>query len=71
MYNIPEEKRQIRDELRKELMWIGFGSLSNGAGCCQITLREEINLLISKYKIEEYVHLFLSEYVGPQSNYII
>ena len=30
MYNIPEEKRQIRDELRKELMWIGFGSLSNG-----------------------------------------
>jgi len=68
MYNIPEEKRQIRDELRKELMWIGFGSLSNGCWISPNNFKKEINLLISKYKIEEYVHLFLSEYVGPQSN---
>jgi phenylacetic acid degradation operon negative regulatory protein len=68
MYNIPEEKRQIRDELRKELMWIGFGSLSNGCWVSPNNFKKEINLLISKYEIEEYVHLFLSEYVGPQSN---
>src|SRR3954468_2750939 len=68
MYNIPEEKRQIRDELRKELMWIGFGSLSNGCWISPNNFKKEINLLISKYNIEEYVHLFLSEYVGPQSN---
>ena len=30
MYKIPEEKRQIRDDLSKELLWIGFGSFSNG-----------------------------------------
>lgn len=68
MYNIPEEKRQIRDDLRKELMWIGFGSLSNGCWVSPNNFKKEINLLISKYNIEEYVHLFLSEYVGPQSN---
>src|SRR6478736_9938006 len=30
MYTIPEDKRQLRDDLRKELLWSGFGSFSNG-----------------------------------------
>lgn len=32
MYTIPEEKRQIRDELRKELLWSGFGSFQMVVG---------------------------------------
>ena len=28
MYSIPEEIRSIRDELRKELVWSGFGTMS-------------------------------------------
>jgi phenylacetic acid degradation operon negative regulatory protein len=71
MYTIPEEKRQIRDELRKELLWSGFGSLSNGCWVSPNDFKKEINLLISKYQIEEYVHLFLSDYVGPQSNAVL
>lgn len=35
MYTIPEDKRQLRDDLRKELLWSGFGSFSSG---CWISL---------------------------------
>lgn len=32
MYTIPEDKRQLRDDLRKELLWSGFGSFQAVAG---------------------------------------
>ena len=71
MYNIPEEKRQIRDELRRELLWSGFGNLSNGYWVSPNNFEGGVDLLISKYNIAEYVHLFLSEYKGPQSELIL
>ena len=69
MYNIPEEKRQLRDEFRKELQWSGFGSFSNGCWVSPNNFEKEINLLISKYEIEEYVQLFLSKHIGPQPDF--
>jgi len=66
MYNIPEEKRQVRDDFRKELQWSGFGNLSNGCWVSPNNFEKEIHLLVSKYNIEEYVHLFLSKHIGPQ-----
>ena len=30
-YSIPERRRQVRDDLRKQLTWMGFGQLSNGS----------------------------------------
>lgn len=69
MYNIPEEKRQVRDELRKELQWSGFGNLSNGCWISPNNFKNEVNLLISKYQIEEYVHLFLSENIVLHSDF--
>ncbi|KAA9017017.1 phenylacetic acid degradation operon negative regulatory protein PaaX [Niallia endozanthoxylica] len=66
MYNIPEEKRQVRDDFRKELQWSGFGNLSSGCWVSPNNFEKEIHLLVSKYKIEEYVHLFLSQHIGPQ-----
>lgn len=68
MYNIPEEKRQLRDELRKELQWSGFGNLSNGCWISPNNFEKEVNLLISKYQMSEYIHLFLSEHKGPQAD---
>ena len=41
MYTIPEEKRQIRDELRKELLWSGFGVFQMGAGFRQIISKKK------------------------------
>ena len=69
MYNIPEEKRQLRDEFRKELQWSGFGNLANGCWVSPNNFEKEINLLISKYQIEEYVQLFLSKHIGPKPDF--
>ncbi|MED4203276.1 phenylacetic acid degradation operon negative regulatory protein PaaX [Neobacillus mesonae] len=68
MYTIPEEKRQIRDELRQELLWSGFGSFSNACWISPNNLEKEMKLLIEKYDISEYVDYFVSEYIGPKDN---
>lgn len=68
MYTIPEEKRMIRDELRKELLWSGFGSSINGCWISPNNLEDQVQLLIEKYEIEEYVDFFISEYKGPQAD---
>lgn len=68
MYTIPEEKRTIRDELRKEIVWSGFGMLSGGLWISPNRLEKQVNDLIDKYDIAPYVHFFISEYDGPHEN---
>lgn len=68
MYTIPEEKRQVRDELRKELLWSGFGSFSNGCWISPNNLEKEVESLIEKYDIKNYVDFFIADYKGPQEN---
>ncbi|WP_075618225.1 phenylacetic acid degradation operon negative regulatory protein PaaX [Paenisporosarcina indica] len=68
MYTIPEDKRQIRDELRKELLWSGFGSFSNGCWISPNNLEKEVKLLIEKYEIQTYTDFFVSSYKGPQED---
>jgi phenylacetic acid degradation operon negative regulatory protein len=68
MYTIPEEKRQIRDDLRQELLWSGFGSFSNACWISPNNLEREVKLLIEKYDITDYVDFFVSEYKGPKDN---
>ncbi|WP_257349356.1 phenylacetic acid degradation operon negative regulatory protein PaaX [Pseudalkalibacillus decolorationis] len=67
-YTIPEEKRNIRDELRKELVWSGFGLLSNSFWISPNQQESQIEQMIEKYEIREYVHFFSSEYKGPHSS---
>ncbi|WP_106496352.1 phenylacetic acid degradation operon negative regulatory protein PaaX [Lentibacillus sp. Marseille-P4043] len=68
VYTIPEEKRHLRDELRKELVWSGFGLLSNSCWITPNPLEEQINRLVTKYEIGEYVSFFRSTYEGMSSN---
>ncbi len=68
MYNIPEEKRNIRDELRQELVWSGFGSLSNSCWISPNPLEDQVKDLIDKYDISSYVNFFLASYEGPDEN---
>ncbi|MGC4377841.1 phenylacetic acid degradation operon negative regulatory protein PaaX [Fictibacillus sp. Mic-4] len=67
-YTIPEEKRSIRDELRKELLWSGFGLLANSFWISPNNLKEQMKELVAKYEIEEYVHFFTASYEGPHEN---
>ncbi|AST91789.1 MULTISPECIES: phenylacetic acid degradation operon negative regulatory protein PaaX [Sutcliffiella] len=68
MYTIPEEIRNVRDELRKELVWSGFGSISNSCWISPNPLEKQVYDLIEKYSIEEYVDFFVAEYNGPNEN---
>ncbi|MGM0878224.1 MAG: phenylacetic acid degradation operon negative regulatory protein PaaX [Bacillota bacterium] len=68
MYTIPEEKRQVRDELRQELLWSGFGSFSNACWISPNNLEKEVKILIENYGISEYVDFFVSDYKGPKDS---
>lgn len=69
IYSIPEEKRSVRDELRKELVWSGFGSLTYSCYLSPNPLEEQVNDMIARYQIEPYVDFFVSTYDGPQQNH--
>ncbi len=69
MYTIPEEIRTVRDELRKELVWSGFGSLSNSCWISANNLEKQVNEIIDKYDISQYVDFFIAKYEGPHDNF--
>ncbi|AJO22639.1 phenylacetic acid degradation operon negative regulatory protein PaaX [Weizmannia coagulans] len=68
LYTIPEKKRNIRDELRKELMWSGFGLLLNSVWLTPNDLLDEMKGIIDKYGINEYVKIFTAENVWGKSD---
>lgn len=68
MYTIPEEIRSIRDELRKELVWSGFGTMSNSCWISANNLEKQVFDLIEKYDIGNYVDFFIANYAGPDEN---
>jgi phenylacetic acid degradation operon negative regulatory protein len=68
VYTIPEEKRNLRDELRKELVWSGFGTISNSCWISPNNLEKQVYDLIEKYEIEPYVDFFIAQYDGPHQN---
>ncbi|WP_409305976.1 phenylacetic acid degradation operon negative regulatory protein PaaX [Peribacillus sp. SCS-155] len=71
IYSIPEDKRNIRDELRKELVWSGFGTISNSCWISPNDLKKEVHSLVEKYEIKPYIHFFLTEYEGPHQNHTL
>ena len=68
MYTIPEEIRHIRDELRKELVWSGFGSMSTSCWISPNKLEKQVEDLITKYQIDDYVDFFVADYDGPHTS---
>ncbi|MBR7796590.1 MAG: phenylacetic acid degradation operon negative regulatory protein PaaX [Bacillota bacterium] len=68
LYTIPEEKRHLRDELRQELVWSGFGLLSNSCWITPNPLEQQVKDLIKKYDIDAYVNFFHGTYEGTKEN---
>lgn len=66
-YSIPEASRSIRDRLRKELSWQGFGSLSDGVWVAPNNpdRGQELRDLVAKHGIGRHVHVFIGRYWGP------
>ena len=68
VYTLPEEKRALRNELRKKLVWFGFGNLAAGTWVAAHDRRDEIVDIVNQLDIRQHVSLFESKRVGLMSN---
>src|SRR5687768_11999641 len=65
VYSIPERKRDVRAELRKQLAWLGYGPLSSGSWICPHDVQGDAQTLIAQLGLESWVELFSARHLGP------
>ncbi|TGV14933.1 phenylacetic acid degradation operon negative regulatory protein PaaX, partial [Mesorhizobium sp. M00.F.Ca.ET.186.01.1.1] len=63
-YNIPEERRALRDQLRKELGWMGFGMLTTSTWISPNNLADRVKELTEAHEITDYVEIFSAQHLG-------
>lgn len=63
-YNIPEERRALRDQLRKDLSWMGFGMLTTSTWISPNHLADRVKELTQSYEITEHVEVFYADHLG-------
>jgi phenylacetic acid degradation operon negative regulatory protein len=63
-YSIPERMREVRDSLRLELGWLGYGALGECTWISPCNINEDVRSLLRKLKIEGYVNIFSAEHLG-------
>lgn len=64
-YSLPEEKRKVRNDLRKQLAWLGYGPLGPGLWISPHNRLLELKETLQTLEIGDLVHIFSSEYLGP------
>ncbi|WP_078411392.1 PaaX family transcriptional regulator [Priestia abyssalis] len=67
-YSVPEEKRELRNQIRKELSWTGFGMISNSTWASPNPMEKQIMELIKEYHLEDYIILFTSSSIVSHDN---
>lgn len=68
VYSLPEEKRPLRNELRKKLTWFGFGRLAPGTWISPHDRRSELESIVDSLNIRPYISLFASRNLEMVSN---
>lgn len=63
IYDIPESKKDIRDEFRNELKILGYKELQKSIWICPYDILKETEELVKNYSLGSYVKLFLIEEV--------
>jgi phenylacetic acid degradation operon negative regulatory protein len=64
VYSLPEEKRALRNELRKKLEWFGFGNLAPGTWISAHNRQSELKLIVEELGVRENVLLCMVENAG-------
>jgi phenylacetic acid degradation operon negative regulatory protein len=64
VYSIPEKKRDVRAELRKQLSWLGYGPLSSGSWVCPHEVQSEVQELATRLGISGFVERFTASHDG-------
>jgi phenylacetic acid degradation operon negative regulatory protein len=63
-YTIPEEDRKIRDTLRRELIWMGYGTLSGATMISPYDLTEEVVESAKQLGMVHRIHIFQAREQG-------
>ena len=58
VYSLPENKRKLRNDLRKRLAWLGFGRLAPGTWISPHNRHAEMEALLDDLAVQKYVELF-------------
>jgi len=61
IFDIPEEKRLLRNLLRKKLRLLEYKMLQQSIWICPYNVQKETELILRKYSIDSYIKLFLIE----------
>ena len=61
IFDIPEDKRALRDVFRDNLMFLGYSLLQKSVWVSPYDMLEETENLIRKYELDPYIRLFLIE----------
>lgn len=64
-YSLPEQLRKQRNSLRKQLNWLGYGSLGPGFWISPNNQHKELRPILKTLDVETAVHLFSGQYDGP------
>lgn len=63
-YSIPERQRRLRNKLRNELTWLGYGPLNNGLWISPHDHHQEVQRVLDTLGVRERVELFEARHIG-------
>jgi phenylacetic acid degradation operon negative regulatory protein len=67
-YSIPESKRALRDRMRKQLAWLGFGSLGGGTYVAARDVSQEVRALAQRVGTDGFAKTFMATGTGQTDN---
>lgn len=67
-YAVPESRRATRDRLRRELAWLGMGTLAPSTWITPYDLREHLDAFVEAHDLRAYVAEFAGRHTGPSSD---
>ena len=66
-YTFPERERGARDALRRELTWLGYGSIGAGTWVCPWDLGTRLQAVLDKHRVSGDVEAFTATHEGQDA----
>lgn len=66
-YTFPERERRARDALRRELTWLGYGSIGTGTWVCPWDLGTRLQVVLDKHQVTGDVESFTAVHEGEDA----
>ncbi len=64
-YTIPEKRKVVRDKIRRELSWTGFGQLASSVWISPRDLRPQLAEIATRSDTAPHLDFFTARYCGP------